>query len=596
MLGLVPFVLNTKNLKAQNPMVLNMDFNNASTMLSTDGRMFSDHLNGLPGYEVPLSSNNHTIYTAGLWLGGIDEDDALRFSGQRFCQNGCLFGPGPLKEDGSYESPSDSPDPFNRFWIVLDFQVQDHLNYHDCLNDPNCDTSLEFPQGYTTPPDFITWPAMGDVENGYPEYLAPFFDYDGDGIYNAEAGDHPLFCGDIATYNIYNDIGFRDQEGATPGLGIEVHQMNYAYFSAGSPALFNTSFVQKRIINRSEQNYSDVYVGLWTDFDIGNPFDDYIGTDVQRSMVFGYNGTDFDQASVSGPGYGNDLPAMGLKVLRGPLRDADGLDNPPLSEDFVSYGDQTTGWGDGIPDNERLGLSSSLYHSNVGQGAPAPTTDPQTPIEFYNFLRNVWKDGTPVTVGGLGYDPMSGMYQTSYMFDGLSDPLLAGTGGVDPNYPLEGGWTEVNVGNPPGDRRMLASSGPFTLGAGEEQVIDYAYIFARDSHEPGVDVLETLGSYADAIVGMECGELPQIITSVRDHHPGLEMAIFPNPASHSAILKVDSQQPGRYHLYDLTGRLLLQGITAGTRTEISVGHLPKGMYLLRYEHAGQSASGKLVVE
>ena len=44
------------------------------------------------------------------------------------------------------------------------------------------------------------------------------------------------------------------------------------------------------------------------------------------------------------------------------------------------------------------------------------------------------------------------------------------------------------------------------------------------------------------------------------------------------------------------GKAVTQANTQGSRTEISVGHLPKGMYLLRYETEGKAAVKKLVVE
>jgi hypothetical protein len=49
-------------------------------------------------------------------------------------------------------------------------------------------------------------------------------------------------------------------------------------------------------------------------------------------------------------------------------------------------------------------------------------------------------------------------------------------------------------------------------------------------------------------------------------------------------------------MYDLMGKAVMQANTQGTRTEISVGHLPKGMYLIRYEAGGEAAVKKLVVE
>jgi hypothetical protein len=76
----------------------------------------------------------------------------------------------------------------------------------------------------------------------------------------------------------------------------------------------------------------------------------------------------------------------------------------------------------------------------------------------------------------------------------------------------------------------------------------------------------------------------------------LDWALFPNPASNALTLQSSEPAPGHYTMYDLLGKVVMQGHTMGTRTELSIAHLPKGLYLLRYEAEGQAAAGKLVVE
>ncbi len=438
---------------------------------------------------------------------------------------------------------------------------------------------------------------MGESDEGFDTYLAPFFDYNGDGVYDANSGDHPQLCGDIAVYSIINDLSNRpDSDTWVPGLGVEVHTMYYAYL-IDQQALFNTLFINKRIINRSSTTYSNVYLGLWNDFDIGNFTDDYIATDVQRSMIYGYNGDDFDEGSQSGPGYGDDLPMLGMRIIAGPFQDANGMDDEPFSSQFNAYGNFTSGWGDGIVDNERLGLYASIFHNNMGEGAPPAIADPIVPVDFYNYMQAIWGDGTPLSFGSNGYASLGSPTMARYMFPGTSDPLLAGTNGVDPNFTDPAGWTEETSNNPPGDRRMLASSGPFTFEPGEQQFLDFAYIFARDSHEPGVPLIETLQSYADATVGMECGPLPQIVLRTRDGRKDIpDFQLYPNPANDILIFESKMYSEGRYHVIDLLGKVVAQGLSTGSRTQLSLGHLPKGMYLLRYEADGKAAVRKVVLE
>ena len=72
---------------------------------------------------------------------------------------------------------------------------------------------------------------------------------------------------------------------------------------------------------------------------------------------------------------------------------------------------------------------SFLFHNN----ASGPIGDPGSATDYYNFLRGIWKDGTPMTFGGNGYDPTNpNAIPAGYMFPGDTDPLNWGTDGVDP--------------------------------------------------------------------------------------------------------------------------------------------------------------------
>lgn len=74
-----------------------------------------------------------------------------------------------------------------------------------------------------------------------------------------------------------------------------------------------------------------------------------------------------------------------------------------------------------------------------------------------------------------------------------------------------------------------------------------------------------------------------------------EFRIYPNPATVSVMIETPDDTSGAYTLYDLLGTVVLRGNTFSDRTELSVSHLSKGLYLLRYEAAGESTVKKLVV-
>ena len=101
--------------------------------------------------------------------------------------------------------------------------------------------------------------------------------------------------------------------------------------------------------------------------------------------------------------------------------DVDGADN--------SAGDLQPAWnglgfGDAIIDNERYGLSKSMHiHRNSSNSA---ITDPATAAHHVNFLNGRWKDGVPLTYGGVGYSVDPNSVPCDFTYPGGSDPVGAG--------------------------------------------------------------------------------------------------------------------------------------------------------------------------
>jgi len=564
--------------------------NNFRWTQTTNGSLFYDESTGDPGLEVPINEGNHAVYTSTLWLGGLNQSDELKIAFRRFCQNSnesCYENWGPLKLNGELSTTSEVAD-YNYIWFVTVEQIDNHVDYFDCLADPNCDESSEFPS-YETPSDFMSWPAEG--ESGYDSNLAPYVDKNGNGSYNPEEGDYPAICGDFSSFTIWNDLGVSGSEQDGLEIGLEVHTTVYGYnATAGSD--FNTLFVQYKLINRGIQSLSDTYAGLWNDFDLGNSTDDYLGTDVERSMFYVYNGQANDQPNSAGPGYGTDLPAMGVKVLSGPTAPFNGSDDN--SEYSPFYGNATSGWQDGVLDNERLGLARSVSYG--GGGSPSAVQGPSIAPQYYNYMKSIWRDGTPLSYGGIGYAPVDPeVLQAKYSFPGASDPLNAGTAGIDPEYPLEGGWTEGNEGFPSGDRRMISSSGPFTFSPGDVQYIDLAYIFARESFDEDETVIETLQRFADEVEGMQCSPLPAIVLSTDRGEERKPLQVYPNPSSESISFKLN-EASSQFTLVDITGKVVLQqNLNSGVQ-RVDISNLTNGIYIIQVRSEKSIYNGKVIIE
>lgn len=337
-----------------------LNISNVDATIMNGGDMFWDLNNA--GFEVPKGSGKHSIFAAGLWIGGLSVIDSLHIAAQTYRQTGNDYWPGPI--DTSCNAAVSSN--WDSIWKVNKSVVDNHIQ--------NWNTG-----GYIVPQEIATWPA-----NGTPPFapiLAPFVDLNGNYTYEPSTGEFPYILGDQATYAMFNDIANTHTETGGLPLGIEVHQMSYEINSATDSFLTNTVFMRYEIGNRCENSYHDVYLGIWVDFDLGNAMDDYVGTDVGRNMVYVYNG-DADDETIMG--YGLNPPACGMM--------------------FLSHN-----------------LTHSMTYNNVNL---TPNGNPGGSFDFYNYLRSIWLDNLPLTYGGDGRDQSAPL--CNFMFPGDTDPNFPG--------------------------------------------------------------------------------------------------------------------------------------------------------------------------
>lgn len=486
--------------------------NNVRTAAETGGNTWYDRGNGLPYYEVPAGEGNHAIFAGALWLGGVDPAGNLKLAAIRFRQRGNDYWPGPLTVDGTASIEPATCTEWDRFFNMSKQMVETHRYYFTLLHlgiDPSTDPLFE--EGYIIPPEILEWPAHGNTALGQSNFIAPFADLrDPDtgeilttpGFYEPDQGDFPLYdleqeidCrtrlvtdpvplfGDYTMYWVFNDKGNVHTESQGEPIGMEIQAQMFGFTT--NDEINNMTFVNYVLINRGTLTLQDTYFAQWVDTDLGDPTDDYIGCDVERGLGYSYNGKDFDESSPSGPGYGAQPPAIGVDFFEGPYQDADGINNkygigPNEALNGLGYlnpADSVTAHGpDSIIDNERFGMRRFLFHNNES----GPTGDPDIDVHYYRMMQGIWKNGVPMTYGGTGYAPdCESCLEADFMFPGDSDPKNWGTGGVDPNYIHDTGWTEKNEGNPAGDRRFVQSAGPFTLEPGQFNNITVGIVYAR---------------------------------------------------------------------------------------------------------------------
>ncbi|MEI7662109.1 MAG: T9SS type A sorting domain-containing protein [Bacteroidota bacterium] len=552
-----------------------------------------------PEYEVPKGSGKTSIFSNSIWVGGKDGQHLLHLAGARYLQ-----GPGP-------GSAGDFPDFYaGPVMDSVNYSVSTDTMWHYVWNLKKSEIDYHrthyWVPGYQPIHDILTWPGNGNTALGQAPKLAPFSDRNGDGIYDPYDGDYPEIRGDQALFFIFNDDRGFHYETTGRKLRVEIHGMAYAFDLPGDSALKNTTFLNYKLYNRSQNTYDSTMLGIFTDIDLGYANDDYVSCDVERNMYFGYNGTPVDGTGQP-YAYGANPPTQSVTLLAGPYMDPDGIDNPRYSqtgEQLCDFSVNGINFGDSIVDNERYGLQRFIYTNNSTSGVPQYMTDPIYAPEYYNLMCGIWKDGTPIIYGGNGHAGAGGYGPACrFMFPGESDTLNWGVGCVSPNGPKN--WTEETAGNAPGDRRGLGVTGPVTFKPGDVMDMDLAFTWARDyTGKSAQGSVAKLRQMADIVSkAFTSNHLPGGGTVYGINNPvstELRVKIFPNPSS--AILNVEvvtgnSMAPATLELMTAEGNCVKSLVVAdrGKPAQLDVSGLPGGFYLLRVKTSESMVVKKVMI-
>jgi hypothetical protein len=565
-----------------------LTINNINAGVNCDGMLFTN-ITEIPGqglkgkisqhFKYPKGTETNTIFNSSMWFGGIAGQDSLYFAGERYRQMGADFQPGPVSN--SYDSNYAAK--YWKLWKLNKSEVEYHLNNW-------------WKPGYSPIEDIASWPGNGDVVSGQAAQLAPYSDYNQDGKYNPMDGDYPLIRGDQTIFLIYNDDKIHSESKGNR-LKIEVHSMVYGYNSPEDSSLNNTVFVHYDLINRSDKVYQNTYGGIFTDFDLGNPWDDYIASEVQRASFYCYNGDEFDENyldfSYSSAGYGEFPPAQSVTVLAGPFLDSDGLDDPSGGCDFSVNG---INFGNGITDDERFGLSRFVFFNNYGN-------DPYIAPEFYSLMDGYWPDGTRFKFGGNGHGGLSEGLDCNFLYPGDSDPMNWGTNCIDPGYPYNQDgfyWTESSSFNVPGDRRGLGIMGPFTFVPGQVQEIELAYCVANGWNGPVSSVVQLMKNIDSLRSRVNNGEIivPNSSLGVIEKKvPADLLRIYPNPASTNITIRIPAAVSSgtEYLVYNVLGDVVRSGrIASYQQFTVNISGLQPGFYILKVISRERQISGKFI--
>jgi hypothetical protein len=538
-----------------------LDANNVKALVNSKSIQFFDGNTGR--FEFPKGSGKKTMLISSFWIAGKDNQQQLHLSADLYNQNSSDFWTGPLTINGSAFTNQNVANQWNKLFKVSKTDIQ------NIIQNP-------YNPAYFTP-SIRYWPYKGDLSLGQSWELAPFIDIDGDFEYSWEYGDYPAIYGDQSIFYILNDSKTHSNTLGQP-LGIEIHVFAYSFDAPNDQALNNTIFYKFKVIKRSAGTLTDCYMGIFSDLDIGNVIDDYIGCDVKRSMYYAYN------ANASDALYGTNPPAQGVIFLGGPKMVADGLDNPQNDISGNQYCNESINglnYGNGIVDDERLGMKyfMSFNASNNNMGKPLSASD------YYSYLTGKWKDGQQLKWGGNGNGNGNNATNvvTNFMFPANSDSLNWGSNcGNNPLSNIQ--WNEQTTLSLPGDRRGVGSVGPFILQYDSVQYFDIAYTTAvGNGIQSSVEVLQ---QYADHLKNIFQNNTNNLFSYNHFLYQGIDESttnqinVFPNPASD--ILNINNvKQNTKLLITDINGKVIYTKQINTGDNKIEISQFPTGIYLVR---------------
>ena len=536
---------------AQNIEFLNS--NNIVAGIGTGGNLFSsvDSLYRLSGnaagsviwdkFEVPKGSGKTGFFTAALWMCAQDSLGTDYGAANRYFDFGTDYYDGPIAS--SYGTNYDVF--YHRVFKVTKAQLIQFRNLSFPATASQVDSSI------------LYWPGKGnssvlsDYHVNISQNLAPFIDINHNGIYEPLLGDYPAISGEGSIFFVFNDSRGAHTESAGNALEVEIRGMassftdsNTCVPTGGRNALNNTVFVQYQIENKSQKDYHDFNLGLFSDPDVGCPNNDFVGCDSLKSLMYAYNGYSTDPACNNIPGYDSLPIAMGVKWL-----------------------------------NQNM----DVFGIYTGQGSPtAAIPQPVQSYQYCNQLHGLWLDGPPFRYGGKGYGDTTAAI-TKFLYSG------------DPNDTTQ--WSEVQVHNYPGDRQMYGANGPVIFSAGEIKHYDFAFITSYDITSNHIAIVDTLKLAADYIENFynNCFLPEQALGFNPVIAEQFTLSLYPNPTQSNASIQCSANMQS-LQLMDIEGRVLYTQNVGTHFFSISTEGLAKGIYLVNVFIDNNMVIKKLVVE
>jgi len=443
------------------PASMPMTINQVTMWANSDGVLGYNAGADGPGVRYPRGSSTVVAREGLIWGGllrdGIDDQQIV--GGQTYVSG---TRPGAIVRPGVPENPSNAD--------VRIFRVRRDWAEGDLRHDAA--ETFSIPEVLVTKADMDRLRALyrADWLEWPWEKGAPYYERNGIPGYQPDPGggtgpltDEPgLADADQVIWFVANDldsVAARSLYASRP-MGLELQVTCWAY--AGPGGLENVVYQKYRLIFKGTAftpagaYIESMYLAKWVDADIGNYTDDYAGYDAGNDLMYAYNSeaTDFEFDKIPA------VPSVvGYGLLQGPRTPSAG------GEAYWNLG--TVGGYRNIP------ATSFTYLDGEARGSDARLGTSRGRDEMMNILR--------------GYEGRLSFFPTCY-----TDPL---TNECTP-FELTGdpenfsGWVDGTV-LPAGDRRILLSSGSFTIARGDTQEVVYALVGGRGAdNRSGIGVMK----------------------------------------------------------------------------------------------------------
>ncbi len=349
-----------------------------------------------------------TTYSTSLVMSGYDPSGNLMVS----------FSPdqttaGPLHPD-NYPIPGHH-DVFNRFFLADATEINlFRIDFRDGV----INNEIPF--------NILAWAGTGnphfesifgiEIPDTYWGH-APFFDQDGDGIYNPLFGDFPLIKNaDKACYFVYNFYVHTDNTVNAVRSDIQVLARIY---ETDDDLINHAIFYDYRFRMARDVDLYNFRYGMFINPALGCPEEDYIGYDEANDFVFAYNQDALDgdpnsNCNELGQSFQDETPVMIYSLIEKPLILVDDSIVHAKTDYFIAY--------------DSSDINTRRYADRHA---------------IYKNMNGAWLDDTMLTEGGTGYNPNSSE-TVHYCYPG------------NPSKPEE--WSMCALNTPLANRQSLLSS------------------------------------------------------------------------------------------------------------------------------------------